>query len=303
MNPIIKFILNIPSKLGISMNEDYEFVRNFQSFFSNSSNNDFLYLDRKIYAEDTQHEIKIRVFYPNDKIQGNDSIIFIHGGGWTIGDIETYSGACQNIADEFKMIVYSVDYRLAPEHQFPASFDDSLKAVEVIMEREHRMENQQWILMGDSAGANLAAAINLKLKEENRRLPEKQILFYPATYFDHSSNSPFESVEENGYDYGLTKKQLQEFMDNYVPNEENRKDKRVAPLMAEDLSNQPETLIITAEHDPLRDEGEAYGVALKEAGNEVSIHRILESVHGFIKYPPSSGPLREAFEVMHQFLD
>lgn len=303
MNPIIKFILRILSNPGINMKEDYEQVRKFQSFFSKKPENNFRFLDKKIYSEKDGHEIPIRVFFPRSVPKRKESIIYIHGGGWTIGDIDTYSQSCQNIADEFNLIVYSVDYRLAPEHQYPIPFEDCYHAVQVLMEREKTQINQEWVIMGDSAGGNLAAGVSLKLKEENKTLPDYQVLLYPLTYWDHTSNSPFESIETKGYDYGLTSKKIQEYMENYVPDEETRKEQFVAPLMAPDLTEQPETLIITAEHDPLRDEGEAYGKALEEAGNQVDTHQIDGSVHGFISLPTFSRPVEEAFSVMHDFLD
>ena len=157
--------------------------------------------------------------------------------------------------------------------------------------------------MGDSAGGNLAAAVSLKLRNENEKLPIKQVLIYPLTYWEHNENSPYESVRENGYDYGLTIKKINEYMEMYVPNEEERKSPYVAPLLAEDFRNQPDTLVITSEFDPLRDEGEAYGRALKEAGNHVEIKRILNSVHGFITYPPFVDPLTESYKLMNEFLN
>lgn len=303
MNPFFKFILRIISNLNINMKKDYVWVRKLQAFFSKKPIQKFRYLDRKIYSLIDQYEIPIRVFFPKTAPNKNVSMIYIHGGGWTIGDIDSYSGVCQNIADEFKLIVYSIDYRLAPEYQYPIGFEDCLQAVEVLMNQEKATEDHQWILMGDSAGGNLAAAVSLKLKQANKSLPAKQILFYPVTYWDHTTASPFASNVTEGYDYGLTIKKMQEYMENYVPVEEKRKDPFVAPLMAEDLSKQPDTLIITAEHDPLRDEGEAYGEALKEAGNKVTVHRVLDSVHGFISYPIFAEPSKEAFQVIHEFLE
>lgn len=303
MNPIIKFILRILSYPGIDMKEDYESVRKLQSFFSKKPQNNFRYLDKKIYSKKDHHEIPIRVFFPATAPTRNESIIYIHGGGWTIGDIDTYSQTCQNISDEFNMIVYSIDYRLAPEYQYPVPLEDCYHAVQELMRREQTQINQEWIIMGDSAGGNLAAGVSLKLKEENKKLPAYQILLYPLTYWDHTSWSPFESVETKGYEYGLTSKKIQEYMENYVPDEEQRKNPFVSPLMASDLTGQPDTLIITAEHDPLRDEGEAYGEALKGAGNSVKVHRIENSVHGFISLPTFSRSVEEAFATIHEFLD
>lgn len=301
MNPVFKFILRIKSNPIINMQEDYVWMRKLQSFFAKKPIHSFRYLDKKIYSLTDRHEIPSRVFFPKTKPVLKKAIIYIHGGGWTIGDIDSYSGVCQNIADEFNLIVYSIDYRLAPEHHYPIGFEDCLQAVEKLMDQKKAEKDQQWILMGDSAGGNLAAAVSLKLKQEKKPVPAKQILLYPVTYWDHTPDAPFASIVTEGYDYGLTIKKMQEYMENYVPIEEERKDPFVAPLMATDLSKQPDTLIITAEHDPLRDEGEAYGQALKAAGNRVTVHRVLDSVHGFISYPAFTKPVKEAFQVMHEF--
>jgi len=305
MNLLMKFILRIASSPKIDMQEDYIWIRRIQNFFSRNSIQNYHYLNEKIYSSKENHEIPVRIFYPENNTQTmrKESIIYIHGGGWTIGSIDSYSGACQNIADEFGSIVYSIDYRLAPEYTYPAPLEDCFQAVKQLMIQGNEEGERHWVLMGDSSGGNLAAAVSLKLKEEKKPLPHKQILLYPVTYWDHTRNSPFKTVQTKGYDYGLTIKKIQEYMENYVPDKQERKDPYVAPLMAEDLRDQPYTLVITAEHDPLRDEGEAYGRALKEAGNNIMVHRIPNSVHGFIHYPTFAYPLEEAFEVIHTFLE
>lgn len=301
MNPIFKFVMKLASSPRIDMQEDYMWVRKLQSFFSRTSSDDYHFLDEKIYSENLDHEIPIRIFYPKVR-KHEESIIYLHGGGWTLGDVDTYTSACINLANHLNRVVYLVDYRKAPEHPYPAALEDCLRAVKVLQNPVAEGKNKKWILMGDSAGGNLAAAVSLKLKEEGEILPDKQVLIYPLTYWDHSENSPFESIRTNGYDYGLTIKKIAEYTEMYIPNEVERKSPYAAPLMADDLSNQPDTLVITAEFDPLRDEGEAYGKALIEAGNHVEIRRILDSVHGFITYPPIVEPLNQSYKIMNEFL-
>lgn len=302
MNPLFKFVLKLVSSPKIDMQEDYEWVRKMQKFFSNPSSDDYDFLDEKIYSANQDHEIPIRIFYPKNR-KHEEHVIYIHGGGWALGDVDTYTSACVNLANHLNRVIYLIDYRKAPEHPYPAAFEDCLQVVKVLQEPTIEGKKRKFILMGDSAGGNLAAAVSLKLKQEEMPLAYKQVLIYPLTYWEHSENSPFESVRTNGYDYGLTIKKITEYMEMYVPNEEERKSPYVAPLMANDLSNQPDTLVITAEFDPLRDEGEEYGRALKRAGNTVQIRRILESVHGFITYPPYVEPLSEAYELMNEFLN
>lgn len=302
MNPLFKLIMKMSSSSKIDMQEDYIWVRKMQQLFSKTSKEDYQFLDRKIYAEENGHEIPVRIFYPEKRLH-EEKIIYIHGGGWVIGNIDTYTTACMNLANHLGRIVYSIDYRLAPENPYPAGLEDCLRAVDFLLTPKEGEKEKKWILMGDSAGANLSAAVSLRRKEENKRLPETQVLLYPLTHWDHSEDSPFDSVQENGYDYGLTIKKIQEYMELYAPEEEMRKSPYLAPLMADDLSDQPDTLIITAEYDPLRDEGEAYGAALKKAGNQVEVRRILDSVHGFITYSPSAAPLSEAYKIMNRYLN
>lgn len=302
MNPLFRFVLKLASSPKIDMQEDYEWVRKMQKFLSNPSSDDYHFLDEKIYSANQHHEIPIRIFYPKNR-KHEEHVIYIHGGGWALGDVDTYTSPCVNLANHLNRVVYLIDYRKAPEHPYPAAFEDCLQVVKVLQEPTVEGKKPKFILMGDSAGGNLAAAISLKLRQEKLPIPHKQVLIYPLVYWEHSEDSPFESVRTNGYDYGLTIKKITEYMEMYVPNEEDRKSPYVAPLMADDFSNQPDTLVITAEFDPLRDEGEEYGRELKRAGNNVQIRRILESVHGFITYPPYVEPLNEAYELMNEFLN
>lgn len=302
MNPLFKFVLKLASSPKIDMQEDYVWVREVQKFFSKTSNEDYHFLDEKIYSGNLDHEIPIRIFYPENR-KHEEHVIYIHGGGWALGDVDTYTSACVNLANHLNRVVYLIDYRKAPEHPYPAAFEDCLQVVKVLQESAVAGKKKKWILMGDSAGGNLAAAVSLKLRQEESPLPYKQVLIYPLTYWEHTEESPFNSVRTNGYDYGLTIKKITEYMEMYVPDEEERKSPYVSPLMAEDLSYQPDTLVITAEFDPLRDEGEEYGRALKVAGNHVEIRRILDSVHGFITYPPYLEPLTEAYKIMNNFLN
>ncbi len=302
MNPIVRLAMKLISSPRIDIQEDYTWIRKFQQFFYGASADDYQFLDKKIYSPDEGHEIPVRIFYPENR-RHEEHIVYIHGGGWVTGNIDTYTSACANIADKLGRVVYSIDYRLAPEHPFPAGLNDCLAAVDYLLTPKPREKKKKWILMGDSAGGNLAAAVSLKRRDENKRLPDVQVLLYPLLHWDHTENSPFKSVQTNGYDYGLTIKKIQAYMELYAPDEEMRKTPYLAPLMASNLRNQPDTLIITAEFDPLRDEGEAYGAALKKAGNKVKVQRILDAVHGFITYPPYVTPLARAYEIMNEFLN
>lgn len=305
MNPLFKFVLKMMSSPKINMQEDYELVRKAQQLFSKKDKKGYIIFDQTIFSEDHSHEIPIRVFHPKEQ-RHPDILVFVHGGGWVTGNIDTYTTTCVNMADLTGRIVYSVNYRLAPEFPYPAGLNDCYRIADILlnhMELVNLNEASQATFIGDSAGANLVAALSLLLRDRGNIVPTKQILLYPVTYWDHSIESPFESIRTNGYDYGLTAKKMQEYMEMYEPNLAARQSAYVSPLMAEDLSNQPVTLIVTAEFDPLRDEGETYGEKLKEAGNQVQIHRIKETVHGFIRYPKFVEPVEKTYEIINQFLN
>lgn len=250
------------------------------------------------------HEIPVRIFYPEKEEKANSVLLFFHGGGWVTGDIDSYTNVCVNMSRLTKHIVVSVDYRLAPEHPFPAAPEDCYAvAREIFLDKElFQIDLKDITLIGDSAGGNLAAVVSLMARDKGEFLPSKQILIYPATYHDHSENSPFASVAENGTDYLLTSKRICEYMDFYAGEEKNKKNAYFAPLLASDFSNQPKTLIITAEFDPLRDEGEAYGKKLREAGNEVKIVRIPDALHGFFSLPSKFSQVQDCYKVINEFL-
>lgn len=304
MNPFFKLILKLMSSPKIDIQEDYQSIRKFQQIFYAKPKRSYRILDEQIYSEDRSHKIDVRVFMPKKK-KHEEPVLFIHGGGWVIGDIDSYTRACMNLADALGRVVYSVDYRLAPEYPYPAGLEDCFRAAEILLEQLEFTgpeDTSKWIIMGDSAGGNLAAVVSILLREKGLKQPYKQILLYPVTYWDHTEASPFESIRRNGHDYGLTIDKIQSYMELYVPDESERKNYKVAPLMAEDLSNQPETLVITAEYDPLCDEGEAYASALFKSGNKVRLHRVENAVHGFITYPKFATPLDESFRIMNDFL-
>lgn len=258
-------------------------------------------IDHKIMVGD--REIPIRVFIPEKNFQ-NKVLIFYHGGGWVTGNIDTYSNVCANLADRTKHLVISVDYRLAPEYPFPNGLEDCYHATREIFTHLELIDSamEDITLIGDSAGANLAAVVSLMARDRGEFFPTKQILIYPATNYDHSKNSPYKSVVENGENYVMTSKRIQDYMDFYVPNEEDRKSPYVAPILSTDLSKQPKTLMITAEFDPLRDEGEAYGHKLKEFGNDVIIYRIKDALHGFFSNPLNITHNDQAYEKINLFL-
>lgn len=249
------------------------------------------------------HEIPVRLFAPPESPAG--LLVFFHGGGWVTGNIDSYTRVCAYMARRTGRLVLSVDYRLAPEHRFPAALEDCYAVAKEVSEHAaiFGMEPEQIALIGDSAGANLTAAVSLMARDRGEFLPSAQILIYPATYFDHSKSSPFRSVHQNGTGYLLTSKRLCDYMDLYQSKPEDRLNPYFAPLLAETLENQPRTLIITAQYDPLRDEGEAYARRLAEDGNTVELHRIADALHGFFTLPPRFIHVKRAYGYINHFLN
>lgn len=302
MNNLKKKILQILSIPHINLKKNYKIYRRILEIINPPSEPIYKILDHKIMIGN--REIPLRAFIPRKSIHSK-VLIFFHGGGWVTGNIDSYTNICANMANETSHMVISVDYRLAPENPFPAGVEDCYYATREIFLNQGILNcnNCDITLIGDSAGANLAAVVSLMARDRGEFLPHKQILIYPATNYDHSVNSPYPSVQENGYDYIMTSKRIQDYMDLYVPNEEDRKNSYVAPILAKDLSNQPKTLIITAEFDPLRDEGEAYGVKLKQFGNDVSIHRLKDTLHGFFSNPLNKDDIAKCYELINVFLN
>lgn len=259
--------------------------------------------DHKIAGMD--HDIPVRIFLPRQKVTVNKVLIFFHGGGFVTGNIDSYSAACSNMANQTGHIVVSVDYRLAPEHHFPAAPEDCYAVTrEIFMDAAlFDVKPEDITLIGDSAGGNLAAVVSLMARDRCEFLPDRQILLYPSTWNDHSDVSPFRSVIENGTDYILTSKRVRDYIDLYVSKEEDRNSPYLAPLLEKDLSGQPKTLIITAQYDPLRDEGEAYGRRLYESGNQIEVYRMRDALHGFLMLPKHFVHVQKSYEIINRFLD
>lgn len=259
-------------------------------------------LDAKVYNDG--YEIPIRAFLPREKeIEDKQILLFFHGGGWATESIDTYARACNLLAYETNCVVVAVEYRLAPEHKYPIPLEDCYAVAKALFTGElvPELDPEVITIIGDSAGGNMAAAVSLMARDRGEFCPRRQILIYPATCLEYE-NPPFRSVYENGSDYILTMGKMKDYVNLYLNNEEERKEKYVSPLHETDFSNQPRTMIITAEFDPLRDEGEAYGKRLLNAGNEVEVYRLNDAIHGFFSLGVRSQHMRESIELIKQFL-
>jgi acetyl esterase len=213
----------------------------------------------------------MRLYRPVARSRG--IVVFLHGGAWTIGDLDTHDRICRRVAVGSGAAVLAVDYRRAPEHPWPAAVDDAVQACRWAAERFDGPR----AVMGDSAGGTLATLASLRLRDEGGPLPDVQVLAYPNT--DLTLSQP--SIKECGADWGLDEEFVAWGVSNWVPDPALRANPAVSPLFAS-LPGLPAAIVITASHDPLRDEGNAYAARLAEAG-VATWHRCEPGmVHGFL---------------------
>ncbi|MER2191472.1 MAG: alpha/beta hydrolase [Solibacillus sp.] len=242
-------------------------------------------------------EIPVRIYTPEGE-GPFPSLVFYHGGGWVIGDLDTVDVPCRLLTNRANCVVVSVDYRLAPEHKFPAAADDAYAAAKWVVENgpSIQVDSSRVAVGGDSAGGNLAAVVSLLARDKNEIDLAYQLLIYPVTNYSYETVS----YRDNADGYLLTKDSMVWFWDHYLRDSEDGKNPYASPLRTEDLSSLPPTLVITAEFDPLRDEGEAYAQRLKEAGVQVEETRYNGMIHGFFWMP---GALEQGMQAVNQAAD
>lgn len=266
-------------------------------------------LDLEIYNEG--YKIPIRLYFSSKEMEAEGEtyrgkvLLFLHGGGWVNESIETYERICMQLAISTGQMVIAVEYRRAPEYKFPIPLQDCYTAARALFQGEilKYVEPQDITVLGDSAGGNLTAALILLAKERKEFMPQRQILVYPALWNDYTETSPFQSVRENGTDYLLTAEKMETYLKLYQSDPKDRNNDLFAPLLCNTLEQMPRTLILTAEFDPLRDEGEEYGRKLKEAGNEVDVRRISGAIHGYFALGIKYIHVKESLDMICDFLE
>jgi acetyl esterase/lipase len=229
---------------------------------------------------------------PGAGIEQRPLLVYFHGGYWMLGGLDTHDGVCRFLAVNAAAAVLSVDYRLAPEHPFPAAVEDAFAAYRWANVEHARLgvDPARIGVAGDSAGGNLAAAVSRLAREDGAGPPAMQVLLYPVV--DAASQRPSRDLFADGF--LLTKADIEWLERQYLPEGAGREDPRVALLNAPDLSGLPPAYIATAGFDPLRDEGEAYAAALREAGVAVSLRRHPGLIHGFANMTAISRTARAA---------
>src|SRR5262245_44531896 len=226
--------------------------------------------------------VPVRAYRP--KGAGKDDVlpalVYIHGGGWVIGDLDTHDVVCRTLSNGARCAVFSVEYRKAPESPFPAAVEDCFAALKFVAEgeKQFRINAQQLAVGGDSAGGNLATVMALLARDAGGPAISFQVLIYPAG--DQRLRHP--SIKRNGEGYLLTEKSMVYFRGHYLPNEKDWLDWRASPLLAKSLAKLPPAYVITAGFDPLVDEGTEYAERMRKEGVMVEHRNHEDMVHGFI---------------------
>ena len=208
------------------------------------------------------------------------AVAYFHGGGWVQGDLETHHGLCARLAGLAGVLVVAVDYRLAPEHKFPAAVDDCLAAYRWLRARGREIgaDSARVAVAGDSAGGNLSAVVSQLTAAAGTPVPTCQVLIYPAVDFSLETDSHRELVDG----HVIPRDRIVWYMEQYLRDEGDKADLRASPLRASSLAGQPPTLIVTAGFDPLRDEGRAYADRLAQAGVDVVHREYPGQIHAFV---------------------
>jgi acetyl esterase len=250
--------------------------------------------------------IPVRIYTPPD-VQRPPVLVYYHGGGWTLGSIATYDSICRKLARDVPALVVSVDYRLAPEHPFPAAVQDAYLALHWVARNADDLggDGRRLAVGGDSAGGNLATVVAKRARKENGPAVTLQALFYPSTDL---SRTDYPSYRQYGQGYWLTTDAVEKFRSYYLPNPEDWANPEASPLLAsdEDLSRLPPTLVMTAGCDPLRDEGLAYAERLRGLGVVVEYRLEAELIHAGLNlfnsafYPDASRRVEPVLEGLAQ---
>ena len=238
---------------------------------------------RDLQASGPHGAIPLRLYHPLPAAQRKSPppvLVYFHGGGWVIGDLDTHDTLCRELALGAGCAVVAVDYRMAPEHRFPTAVDDSIAATRWV--RDHApdldVDASRLAVGGDSAGGNLATVVAITMRDAADLALRLQLLIYPAT--DQRRGWP--SHAANGQGYLLTTETIDYFHDHYLPDPAMDLDWRASPLLHPDLSRLPPALVLTAGYDPLRDEALQYSQRLTQAGNRCTHVLFERQIHGFI---------------------
>lgn len=239
-------------------------------------------------------EIPARLYQPLETESPCPLLVYFHGGGWVVCDLDTHDACCRFLARHAGVNVLAIDYRLAPEHRFPAAVDDCVAAFRWAVEHAAELGSDpaRVAVGGDSAGGNLAAVVAQQTAREGGVQPAMQLLIYPVT----DLSTKHESYRLFGKGFFLTEKQMDWYRDHYLPDRSAALDPRASPLLANDLRGLAPACVVTAGFDPLRDEGERYAQRLEAAGVRVTLRRQSDLIHGFVNAPTAGTAPRRAMD-------
>jgi acetyl esterase len=246
------------------------------------------------------NSVSVRLFVPKDRQLARGGklpvVIFYHGGGWALGNPGLYEPVTRALAREIPALVLSVDYRLAPENPFPAAVHDADAVLQWTFCHAEELggDSSRIVVAGDSCGGNLATVAARHVRADRGRPVVLEVLFYPSV---NISSLDYESYREFGTDHLLTRRAVEKFREFYLPNSADWTHHDASPLLSDDLSSMPSTLLVGAGCDPLRDEGQAYAEKLRSYGNQVTYRLEAQLAHGFLNlyaFEPVCSPYAEA---------
>lgn len=297
IDPQVKKILENSAKLGLppaytlSVKKARERLHN--AFTSNGVVEDIARVEN-IEIPTPGFNLGLRAYYPLKSKKVLPCLLFFHGGGWTLNDLDTHDKLCRSLANNIGIVVLSVDYRLAPEHKYPAAIEDAYTAFNWVYNNAKRLRinNEKIGVGGDSSGGYQAAVLCQLARDRNAPKILFQWLAYPVTdYYLPGSKS----YREMAQGYSLNRNFMIWFWNNYLPNDIDVNDPYISPLRASNFDSLPPAFIQTANFDPLRDEGESYGEKLKKANIKVTIKRYAGLMHGFLLQRHAVKKADEAF--------
>lgn len=238
--------------------------------------------DQNITTKD-HHKIKARVYEPREEnsiTRDSPAIIFIHGGGWVVGNLETHDSICRFISKQTKLPVIAIDYRLAPEFPFPYALSDCLDTLKFITENQESLNinPHKLTIMGDSAGGNLATVIAHQFNETSIYKIQNEVLFYPVT----SMNADSDSYQRIAEGYPLSAQTMHWFIDKYIANNDDPYNPHLSPIHNKDINSSVKSFLLTVGLDPLCDEGVLYAQKLIVNGNYVEFHHLPNTIHGIL---------------------
>ena len=250
---------------------------------------------RDLSAEGPSAAVPLRLYRSlgTSETETLPGLVYLHGGGWVLGDLETHDAICCRLANEARCAVVAVEYRLAPEHPFPAALEDCVAAFAHVVRNAEALgiDPDQIAVGGDSAGGNLAAVLALMSRDGALPPALYQLLLYPAV--DLGMSSPSYAAPTAGMT--VSPATMRYFVDHYVPDPEQRDDWRVSPIRAASLAGAPPALVVTCGHDPLRDEGRLYAARLEREGVPVTLLHMSDQTHGMLTL---TKPIRAAGGVL-----